>query len=143
MKAETKEKLKYEEEKEALNELFFAKFEAQWAEIGYFRKLSRTISADEADKLTLWWLFCFAAEMGIGIGQTKEEFMDAVGAAYEESVSEDEPIELEGGDEGEDEEEADEALPISIPPVSIASLDPAKDAIRSLIENPLGTTKED
>jgi hypothetical protein len=137
VKAKTQEKIRHEEEVTAFQELFFAKMEALWNELEFFKKLCKVPGA-EADKLELWWLYCFAAEMGAGIGQTKEEFMAAVGSAFDETESEEE-------DETEEEEETDNGFDIvtMVSPVSIASIEPAKDAIRSLIENQLGETKDD
>lgn len=94
-----KQAAKKEKEEELLSELVYSKLEALWNDVKFMKKLSTRLSELESDKLVLGCLFAFAVEQGIELGQTKEEFLDTVGAVYDD---------VSGGDDEDEEDEEDE-----------------------------------
>lgn len=118
-----REKISHEAEVEGFQDLFFAKFEAAWAEMDFMKKLAK-IPGPEADRLLLYWIFCFAAESSVEAGHTKEEFLEYVADAFDES--------LEEADDAEEEEEEGK----------IIELDPNSKNGKLLVNNPV-YTKDD
>jgi hypothetical protein len=85
-----KQKAKKDKEEEALSELTYSKLEAAWNDVKFMKKLSTQFSELESDRVVLWCIFAFAAEKGAELGQTKEEFLEAVALAYDDVTEEEE-----------------------------------------------------
>jgi len=123
-----REKVAHEAEVESFQDLFFAKFEAVWTEMNFVKKLAK-IPGPEADRLLLYWIFCFAAESSIEAGQVKEDFLESVTEAFDESL-----------EEAEDNEEDDDGPIPALEYVKPAVMDPK--LVNQLVNNPL-YTKDD
>jgi hypothetical protein len=93
---------KKEKEEEQLLDLTASKLEAVWNDVKFMKKLLARFSEIDSNKVILWCLFEFAAEKSIEFGQTKEEFLDAAGLAFDDS-SEDEEDDISSNEELEEE----------------------------------------
>ena len=100
-----KQAAKKEQEEYSLHELTSSKLDAVWNDVKFLKKLLTRMSELESDKAVLWCLYAFSAERGVELGQTKEEFLESVGQAYEDVTEEEE--------EGEEEEELPD-LPVGL-----------------------------
>jgi hypothetical protein len=90
-----KQQAKKEQEEDSLYELTSSKLDAVWNDVKFLKKLLTRMSELESDKAVLWCLYAFSAARGAELGQTKEEFLESIGAAFDD-VTED-------GDEEEEE----------------------------------------
>src|ERR1700677_3609407 len=85
----------------------FSKLDALWNDVKFMKKLSTRMSELESDKVVLWCLYAFSAAKGAELGQTKEEFLESVGQAFDDSsddededdISSNEELEEQGVDE--------------------------------------------
>jgi hypothetical protein len=98
-----KQAAKKEKEEELLSELVYSKLEAAWNDVKFMKKLSTRLSELESDKLVLGCLFAFAAEKGIELGQTRDEFLESIGSAFDD-VADDDDDDLAASTEDVDEE---------------------------------------
>lgn len=94
MKAIDIMKLTQDDEEDSFHDLVNLKFETVRQEIEFLKR-TVNIPVDTRDRLIDWWIFCFVARMGDSNGLTKEEFMKAVGDAYDTIVEENKHIESE------------------------------------------------
>jgi hypothetical protein len=73
-----------EEEEEDLAELLVYKLESAWRDCQFLKKLQPRLSSSHGDEVLVWTLYCFAAERAAEIGQTREDFVKAMGDAFDE-----------------------------------------------------------
>jgi hypothetical protein len=87
------------EETELLEELVECKLAAVWADVAVARRGLRNITDDEGEEIALNGFVGFVAALGVEFGNSKEEFLRAMGEAFDFTTAT-----IEEGDDEEGEE---------------------------------------
>lgn len=87
------------EETELLEELVECKLAAVWADVAVARRGLRNLTDDEGEEIALNGFVAFVAALGVEFGNSKEEFLRAMGEAFDFTTAE----AADGVEEEEDE----------------------------------------
>lgn len=90
------------EETELLEELVECKLAAVWADVAVARRGLRNVTDDEGEEIALNGFVAFVAALGVEFGNSKEEFLRAMGEAFDFTTAEVATID-DGVEEEEDE----------------------------------------
>jgi len=103
-----------DEEEEAASDHIDLKLDAVWKDIEIMGRLYPAVPADDWDALTRQHLQEFTSDEGFQAGLTRDEFLRAMGEAYDAIVAA-----AEEEEEEEEEEEANSPPPlITVPPTT-------------------------